>query len=142
MSDEPVKAPSLSALAVRRPVAALMFLLIVATVGAVSSTNPTGRATAYLGRSLDVEPYDVPTFDRLAVLYEERGMYPQAVQARRAILALSPVDKANAYYELARSLYQNNEIDAAKRAVLQSLELAPGYREAQKLLLDCVDNMP
>ena len=99
----------------------------------------TEQATAYLARSLDVEPYDVPTLDRLAVLYEARTMYPQVVQARRAILALSPVDKANAYYELARSLYHNNEIAAAKRAVLQSLELAPGYREAQKLLLDCVD---
>ena len=100
------------------------------------------NAVAYLGRSLNVEPYDVPTLDRLAVLYETRGMSARVVQARRAILALSPVDKANAYYELARALYNNNEILDAKRAVLQSLELAPGYREAQKLLLACVDSAP
>ena len=100
------------------------------------------RALAYLARSLNVAPYDVPTLDRLAELYEAKGRYGQAVEARRAILALSPVDKANAYFELARSLYNNSEIDAAKRAVLQSLELAPGYREAQKLLLACVDKVP
>ena len=107
-----------------------------------AEANDTGRAVAYLARSLEVEPYDLPTRDQLAVLYERRGLYPQVVQQRRAILALNPVDKADAYYELARSLYNVNDIVAAKRAVLQSLELAPGYREAQKLLLDCVDNMP
>lgn len=107
-----------------------------------AEANDTGRAVAYLARSLEVEPYDLPTRDRLAVLYEQRGMYPQAVRERRAILALNPVDKANAYYELARSLYNAQDLVAAKRAVLQSLELAPGYREAQKLLLDCVDEMP
>ena len=102
----------------------------------------TERALVYLARSLTVEPYDVPTLDRLAELYDAKGRHAQAVEARRAILALSPVDKANAYFELAQSLYNNNEITAAKRAVLQSLELAPGYREAQKLLLACVDKVP
>ena len=107
-----------------------------------ADADDTDQALAYLARSLEVEPYDVPTRDRLAVLYEQQGRYAEVVQQRRAILALNPVDKANAYYELARSLYNINDIDAAKRAVLQSLERAPGYRQAQKLLLDCVDNMP
>ncbi|MFQ5571756.1 MAG: tetratricopeptide repeat protein [Rhodothermales bacterium] len=97
------------------------------------------QAIAYLERSLDTEPYDLPTYDRLAALHEQRETYDGAVRARRAILALNPVDKAKAYYDLALSLYKNNDLAAAKRAVLQSLELAPGFREAQKLLLACVD---
>jgi hypothetical protein len=72
-------------------------------------------------------------------LYAEQDQHAKAVRARRAILALNPVDKANAYYELARSLYTNADVSEAKRAVLQSLELAPGFREAQKLLLACVE---
>ncbi|MFB3131280.1 MAG: peptidase MA family metallohydrolase, partial [Rhodothermales bacterium] len=107
-----------------------------------ADADDTDQALAYLARSLEVEPYDLPTRDRLAVLYEQQGRYAQVVQQRRAILALNPVDKANAYYELARSLYNTHDVAAAKRAVLQSLERAPGYREAQKLLLDFVDNMP
>ena len=107
-----------------------------------ADADDTDQALAYLARSLEVEPYDLPTRDRLAVLYEQQGRYAQVVQQRRAILALNPVDKANAYYELARSLYNTHDVAAAKRAVLQSLERAPGYRQAQKLLLDCVDNRP
>jgi tetratricopeptide (TPR) repeat protein len=99
----------------------------------------TAEAIRYLEGSLQVEPYDLPTHDRLATLYAEQGQHGQAVRARRAILALNPVDKAEAYYELARSLYANDDLNEAKRAVLQSLELAPGFREAQKLLLACVE---
>ncbi|HMB93560.1 MAG TPA: tetratricopeptide repeat protein [Rhodothermales bacterium] len=99
----------------------------------------TAEAIRYLERSLQVEPYDLPTHDRLATLYAEQGRHAPAVRSRRAILALNPVDKANAYYELARSLYANDDMPEAKRAVLQSLELAPGFREAQKLLLACVE---
>jgi len=107
-----------------------------------AEAGDVAQAIRYLARSLDVEPYDIPTRDRLAGLYHQRGLHPHVVQERRAILALNPVDRANAYYELARSLYNNNEIEAAKRAVLQSLELAPGFREAQKLLLACVGELP
>ncbi len=97
------------------------------------------QAIGSLERSLDVEPYDLPARDRLAVLYTQRGRHEQAAQQRRAILALGPVDKAQAYFELARSLCHAGEMAQARRAVLQSLELAPGYREAQKLLLACVE---
>jgi tetratricopeptide (TPR) repeat protein len=99
----------------------------------------TAEAIHYLERSLQVEPYDLPTHDRLATLYAMQDQHAQAVRARRAILALNPVDKAEAYYELARSLYANDDLNEAKRTVLQSLELAPGFREAQKLLLACVE---
>ncbi len=97
------------------------------------------QAIAYLERSFEVEPYDLPAHDRLATLYEARGRDARAAEARRAILALHPVDKAQAYYDLARSLCRSGDVAQARRAVLQSLELAPGYREAQKLLLACAE---
>ena len=99
----------------------------------------TAQAIRFFERSLDVDPYDLPTHDALAELYTDLDRHGQAVRARRAILGLNPVDRAEAYFKLAESLYANRQIDDAKRAVLQSLELAPGFRDAQRLLLKCVD---
>ena len=96
------------------------------------------QAVRALERALEVEPHDRPAHTRLAALYEQQERYAEAAEARRAVLALGPVDEAEAYYRLARSLYQSRQLPAAKRAVLQALEQAPGYRAAQKLLLQCV----
>ena len=97
------------------------------------------KALAYYERSLDVSPYDREVHTRLAELYSENGQYSQAVQARLAVLGLNPIDRADAYYQYALSLYNSDRVTESKRAVLQSLELAPGFREAQKLLLEVVE---
>ena len=76
----------------------------------------------------------------LADLYEATGQYGKMATALRAVLALNPVDLATVYYRLARALYQDADLVAAKRAVLQALEIAPGYRDAQRLLLQCVED--
>ena len=99
------------------------------------------QAAAYLKRSLEVAPHHRATHRQLAEVQDELGHYGRAVAARRAVLSLNPVDEAQAYYELGRSLYRNGQFDEAKRAVLQSLERAPGYRAAQKLLLRCVTRL-
>jgi len=99
------------------------------------------QAAYYYSRSLQVEPYDLEARLSLAELYEQQGLHQNAVQERLAVLDLNPVDRAGAYYRLALSLYNGRRLDEAKRAVLQSLELAPGFREAQKLLLQCVDGV-
>ncbi len=96
------------------------------------------RALSLLARSRTSAPYDAEALVRMAELSAAQGDFAGEVEARRALLALNPVDKANAYFLLARSLYNNAQITQAKRAVLQSLEIAPGFREAQQLLLDCV----
>ena len=67
------------------------------------------------------------------------GDYGEAVRARRAILGLNPLDMAEAYFLYANALAQDKRPAEAKRAVLQALEEAPGYREAQQLLLQIVD---
>ena len=95
----------------------------------------TGEAATALARSLDVDPYDLPTHEQLAALYEQQGRHDRAVRHRRAALALGPVDEARAYYDLARSLYAAADPAQARRAVLMALERAPGFRDAQKLLL-------
>lgn len=98
----------------------------------------TTAAADVLERTLHVAPYDADVRERLAAAYETAGQFDEAVQHRRAVLALEPSDRAGAYYRLAQSLYGNNQMSKAKRAVLQSLEIAPDFRDAQRLLLDMV----
>ena len=97
------------------------------------------KAIYYYKRSLDVSPYTRDVQIRLAELYTAQGHYDDAVTARRAVLGLNPIDRADAYYQYALSLSNSERRVEAKRAVLQSLELAPGFREAQKLLLSLVE---
>ncbi len=53
-----------------------------------------------------------------------------------AVLALHPLDKAQANFDLARACHAAADADCAMTAVLASLEVAPDFRPAQKLLLE------
>ena len=54
----------------------------------------------------------------------------------QALVAHSPIDPAEAHYDLARAYQLNQQNDKAKDEVLAALETAPGFRQAQKLLLE------
>ena len=53
-----------------------------------------------------------------------------------AVLALHPLDKAQANYDLARACHGAGDAACAMNAVLAALEIAPDFRPAQKLLLE------
>ena len=57
------------------------------------------------------------------------------MREQRVILALAPVDRTGALYELADALYRAGAVEEARERVLEALELAPRYPEAQDLLL-------
>ena len=67
---------------------------------------------------------------------EAAGDLAGAVAERRAIVALDPVDRAAAHFQLARTLHLNGDPAAARSAVLAALEIAPNYEEALDLLLE------
>jgi tetratricopeptide (TPR) repeat protein len=73
---------------------------------------------------------------RLGALWLEQGNGAGAVREFGALVAHKPIDPAQAHYELARAYRLSNQIDKAKDEVLAALETAPGYRPAQKLLLE------
>jgi thioredoxin-like negative regulator of GroEL len=54
----------------------------------------------------------------------------------RAVVAHNPIDPAEAHYDLARALNSNHQLDQAKDELFTALEAAPGYRPAQRLLLE------
>ena len=61
-----------------------------------------------------------------------------AVREFKVLLALNPVDRADAHYSLATALSQTGETSEARKQVLLSLEIAPGFDDAQRLLLELV----
>ena len=67
---------------------------------------------------------------------EEVGDLDGAIAERRAVLALRPVDRAVAHYQIARLLHLKGDHAAARSAVLAALEIAPNYEDALDLLLE------
>nr|NIQ52378.1 hypothetical protein [Gemmatimonadota bacterium]NIT86461.1 hypothetical protein [Gemmatimonadota bacterium]NIU72493.1 hypothetical protein [Gammaproteobacteria bacterium]NIX38737.1 hypothetical protein [Gemmatimonadota bacterium]NIY38798.1 hypothetical protein [Gemmatimonadota bacterium] len=73
--------------------------------------------------------------DRLAELHAELGDHEAAVRERRAVVALDPPDRAEAYYRLAVAQRDAGDAEGARRSVLGALEIAPNYEAALELLL-------
>jgi tetratricopeptide (TPR) repeat protein len=69
------------------------------------------------------------------LLYAEK-QYDRAIREYEVLVASNPVDKAGAQFSLAQAYFAANQRDKAEQSVLAALETAPGYRPAQKLLLE------
>jgi len=63
-----------------------------------------------------------------------------AAKEFQAVLAGKPIDVAGAHYQLARALQASHQPDKARDEVLSALEAAPGFKPAQKLLLELSAN--
>jgi cellulose synthase operon protein C len=59
-----------------------------------------------------------------------------AIREYSAVVASNPVDKAGAEFHLAQAYLAAGQKDKAQESVLAALEVAPGYRPAQKMLLE------
>jgi tetratricopeptide (TPR) repeat protein len=59
-----------------------------------------------------------------------------AIREFQAVIALKPLDQADAHFNLARAYRSAGQLEAAKEQLLLALEAAPGYRPAQKMLLE------
>jgi tetratricopeptide (TPR) repeat protein len=90
----------------------------------------------YANQLLAVNPLIAAPYAALAQAEDALGDYEQAISAYRRLLLLDPADPAEVHYQLARLLHARGHAESeAKRHVLQALEEAPRFREAQRLLL-------
>lgn len=64
------------------------------------------------------------------------GREKEALREFQALLASGPIDKAGAHYRLAETYHKLDDSRRMRRHLLQALEAAPGYKPAQKLLLE------
>jgi cellulose synthase operon protein C len=95
------------------------------------------EAAATLDRINYIYPvHDEDLHRHLGDLWFAQANYPGAIREYSAVVALNPLDKAGAHFKLAQAYYAAGQRDKAEESVLASLEAAPGYRPAQKLLLE------
>jgi len=94
-------------------------------------------AAAVLDKLNFIYPMDTDAHRTLGGLWLEEGNVAGAIREFRAVLAHTPVqDPAQSHYDLARAYHADHQADKANEEVLASLEAAPGFRPAQKLLLE------
>jgi tetratricopeptide (TPR) repeat protein len=82
------------------------------------------------------DPLAADGHDRLGSLLVEQNRGAEALREYQVLLALRPLDTASANYGMARALRLTGELARARRHLLQSLETAPNYRPAQRMLLE------
>jgi len=94
------------------------------------------KAAATLERLNYIYPEDQELHKRLGDLWLAQNDFPGAIREYQAVLATNPIDPAGAHFELAKALRSANRNDEAREQVLLALEAAPGYKPAQRLLLE------
>jgi tetratricopeptide (TPR) repeat protein len=93
-------------------------------------------AARTLERLIYVYPLDEELHRRLGDLYMAEGKTPAAIREYTAVVASKPIDQAASRFNLARALHSAKRVEEAKEQLLLALEAAPGYKPAQRLLLE------
>jgi len=88
-----------------------------------------------LDLSIYIHPYDMEIQKNLGEASLQGENWDIAIAAYRSLIALNTTDPAGAHFDLATALFVSGDPGSAKREILRSLEIAPTYRKAQKLLL-------
>ncbi|HET6145750.1 MAG TPA: tetratricopeptide repeat protein [Candidatus Acidoferrales bacterium] len=97
-------------------------------------------AAATLERLNYVYPVDEDLHHRLGDLWFAQNNFQGAIREYNAVIAMNPIDKASAQFNAARAYFAAGEKDKAEDHLLASLEAAPDFRPAQKLLLQLKDS--
>jgi tetratricopeptide (TPR) repeat protein len=100
-----------------------------------TETGDRKGALDALATSFYIYPFDADLHKQAGAVYLEEGRPTEAVREFGVVVSLNPADAAGAHYDLARSLEASGNRAEAKREVLRSLEMAPGFEKAQELLL-------
>lgn len=101
-----------------------------------SETGNPREAGAALTSAIEAYPMLPEPHERLAEAAAAQGLADLEVRERRAALASGAPDRAGALYSLALAHFRAGNRDAARRRVLEALEIAPTFNPALRLLLD------
>ena len=74
----------------------------------------------------------------LASVAEKENDDQLAIESLSALATMNPLDRADTHYRLAAAQFRQQDSASAKRNVLLALEAAPRFRDAHRLLLDCL----
>lgn len=98
------------------------------------------EAAEALNRLNYIDPLDEELHRRLGGLWLAQKNVEGAIREYTAALALNPLDQAASHYSLACAFRAADRPDRAKEQLLLALEAAPGYRPAQRMLLELMKN--
>jgi Flp pilus assembly protein TadD len=98
--------------------------------------NRKKEAAEVLERLNDIYPEADGLHRKLGGLLFDAGNAVGAIREFQSVVAGSSIDPAQAHYDLARAYHLNHQDEQANDVLLAALEVAPGFRPAQKLLLE------
>lgn len=104
--------------------------------GLLVSAGREKEAADVFARLNFIYPIDSGLHEKLGGLYAKLGNKKGAITEFTALVAMKPVDIAGAHLRLAKAYRENNQLEQATDQVYLALEAAPGYKDAQKLLLE------
>ena len=93
-------------------------------------------AAASLTAAIEAYPMLAEPHERLAEAAYRLGRPAVELRERRAVLATAPSDRAGALHALALAHLRAGDPEAARRRVIEALEIAPTWEEALRLLLE------
>jgi tetratricopeptide (TPR) repeat protein len=111
-------------------------LLLTKLGDMLSAAGRKKEAAEALARINFVYPMEPEAHQKLGDLWLEQGNAEGAVREFGAVTARNPIDPAAAHFNLARAYKAANRLNEAKEQLIFSLEAAPGFRPAQKMLLE------
>jgi tetratricopeptide (TPR) repeat protein len=94
------------------------------------------EAAVVLDKLNAIYPLEPEAHRMLGGLLLDEGNVKGSIREFGAVVAKAPLDPAQAYYDLARAYMADHQTDKASEELLNALEAAPGFRPAQKLLLE------
>ncbi len=100
-----------------------------------SDAGDKARALELTKMSFYVNPFEHAAHTMAGNLYLDRNESDPAIREFQTALAAAPPNVAEAQYNLARAYHAAGKSKEARRAILRSLESAPGFDKAQELLL-------
>jgi tetratricopeptide (TPR) repeat protein len=89
-----------------------------------------------LERLVFIYPMEEDLHRKLGDLYFAQNLPEGAIRAYTAVIATKPHDQAASHFNLALALQSAKRLEDAKEHLLLALEAAPGFKPAQKLLLE------
>jgi hypothetical protein len=114
--------------------------LYVRLIEITRSRQDWPAVTKYAQQLLAINPLIATPYSALAEAGAASGQNEVAIDANRKLLLLNPPDGVKVHFQLARLLHTRGDSEIeAKRQVLQALEDAPRFRDAQQLLLEIED---
>ncbi len=117
----------------RFPAAYDEWLRLAATYSEAGNPREAGAA---LTSAIEAYPMLPEPHERLAEAAAAQGLADLEVRERQAALASGVPDRAGALYSLALAHFRAGDRTAARRRVLEALEIAPTFDPALRLLLD------